>query len=189
MTVEFEDFPRSYRFCQGCIVTVLVLATSLTSAYIGNVPRFIKIGFGCMLGAVVVASLVVCTYVVVRYPYLSLLQPVDGDYLDRRTTRNTRVLVSVLKLLALVFCITAVILIPRNGFCTPPSVLAFCYFLVMIPFLTFLTFIYRPILHPTIATFIRATLGIGVIFFPVYIPILALGSIRCRRLLNAAKAS
>jgi hypothetical protein len=189
MIHKFEDFPPSYRFCQGCILAVLVLATSCTGAYIGRVPSFVKIGFGCMLGALVVASLVVCAYVVVRYPYLSLVQPVDGDYLDRRTTGNTRGLVFVLKLLASAFCIMATVLIPRNGFATPPSIAAYCYFLVMLPFLAFLTFAYRPTVHPTIATYMRATLGVGVILFPVYIPILVVGSIRCRRLLNAARTS
>jgi len=60
------------------------------------------------------------------------------------------------------------------------------YFVVMFGFLTFMTFFYRPVSYPTIATFIRATLGVGVLLFPIFIPALIVGSIRCKRLLDNA---
>ena len=49
----------------------------------------------------------------------------------------------------------------------------------------FLTFKYDPVTHPTVATYIRSTIGIGVLLFPIFIPALIVGGIRCRRLLEA----
>ena len=47
----------------------------------------------------------------------------------------------------------------------------------------FLLVRYNLIAHPTIATFVRVTIGFGVLLFPVYIPALMIGSMRCERLL------
>jgi hypothetical protein len=101
MAIEFRNFPLSYRFCQGSMLTVLVLAASTTSAYVGRGPSVVKIGFACLFGLFVIASLIVSVYVVVRYPYLSLLRPIDGDHFDKQIGPNANRLVRILKILAL----------------------------------------------------------------------------------------
>ena len=187
MTMEFKSFPLSYRFCQGCMLTMLVLAASLTSAYVGEGPAVVKIGVACLFGLFVVASLTVSVYVIIRYPYLSLVRPVDGDLFERQLGPNTHRLVRVLKVFALALSIMVAILIPLNGMATVPATLTFCYSLVMVPFLFFLTYLYSPASYPTIATFIRATFGIGLVFYPLFIPFLAIGAVRCRRILREAQ--
>jgi hypothetical protein len=52
-------------------------------------------------------------------------------------------------------------------------------------FVGFLLTSYRKEKHPTIATFLELTYGIGIVMFPIYIPTLVIGSIRCRRFLKS----
>ena len=48
----------------------------------------------------------------------------------------------------------------------------------------FLVFRFDKVRHPTIATFIRSTLGIGIVFYPMYVFTIAIGAWRCHRLLE-----
>ena len=68
------------------------------------------------------------------------------------------------------------------------QIATFAYVATLFGFVMFLTFFYDAELHPTVTTFIHATLGVGVVFVPFFIPILIIGSIRCKRLLDSVVA-
>jgi hypothetical protein len=53
---------------------------------------------------------------------------------------------------------------------------------VRLCFSIFMLFACKPVSHPTIATFDKATLGFGVLLFPVFIPAWVVRSMMCKRL-------
>ena len=59
----------------------------------------------------------------------------------------------------------------------------------MLGFLLFLTFGYSPERYPAVATYLRATAGVGLVFFPLFIPALIVGTIRANQILDEADRS
>jgi len=74
--------------------------------------------------------------------------------------------------------------ITLHGFSDEWAYFVFGYSSILLAFMIFYATTFRPQTHPTIATFIRATLGLGVVLFPLYIPALIIGSARCKVLLD-----
>jgi hypothetical protein len=64
------------------------------------------------------------------------------------------------------------------------NLLWFVYLGFMFGFCMFMAFVYDPVQHPTLATLARATLGMGLLLFPIFLPIVMIGSFRMRRLLD-----
>lgn len=184
MTIEFKDFPMSYRFSQGGIALALVLLTFSRAAFSENSPPIVKIVAGSILGLIVLVSLAVSYYVIIRYPYLSLVQTSDKDYFAKHFSMSGTWLFKLIKALAVAVTAIMIVSIITGGVDEMRKVLVLIYMLIMFAFLIFLTFIYDPDSHPTIATFIRATLGIGVLLFPLFLPAVLIGSLRCRWLLD-----
>lgn len=184
MSLEFKDLPASYRFSQGGIALAMVLLTFSTTAFSQNAPQIVKTIAGSILGLIVLASLTVSYYVIVRYPYLSLVPTQDDDHFAKHFSLSGSWLYTLLKYLALMTILVLLISLVLNGIDDLKKTLILVYVMIMLGFLTFLTFRYDPIRHPTIATFIRATLGIGVLLFPLFLPAVAIGSMRCSQLLE-----
>ncbi|QDU97381.1 hypothetical protein [Lignipirellula cremea] len=184
MSFEFATFPWSYRASQTLMSVTLLLLASTAFGLLGKLPPVGRVVVLAGLGMVIVVSFLLSAYVVVRYPYLSLVGASDGDLFDRQVGSNLGWLTSVLKVLGLLFLVMAVVLIARRGFVSPAAVLFFVYALVMIPVLLFLFFWYRPASHPTVATLIRSTFGVGLLLFPLFLPFVIIGSFRCQRLLD-----
>lgn len=72
-----------------------------------------------------------------------------------------------------------------KGIVPPSQVAALAYVLILFLFVAYLCFGFDPERSPTIATFIRSKLGLGVVLMPLFVPFLIVGSVRCRRLLDA----
>ena len=186
----FEDLPFSYRLSQRAMlaaVATLLYSTSLA------VPRWPILGewlFGATVAGIAAFALTISSYVVIRYPYLSLVQTRDGDIFSAQFTskvlaRITKTVgfLTLLVLLAVLAGVTAV-----KGIANPWQVVALAYVFILFLFVAYLCFVYDPNAHPTIATFIRSTLGLGIVLMPLFIPVLIVGSHRCRRLLDAETA-
>ena len=184
LNIEFKDFPVSYRISQGGIALALVLLTFSRAAFSQNAPPVVRITAGSILGLIVLVSLAVSYYVIVRYPYLSLVPSSDGDYFAKHFSMSGTWLYSLLKVLALAVTAVMIVSLLFAGIDDLPKTLVLIYMMIMLGFLAFLSFAYDPVSHPTIATFIRATLGVGVILFPLFIPAVMLGSLRCTQLLE-----
>lgn len=184
MSIEFKDLPPSYRLSQGGIALALALAIFARAAFSQNTPLVVKIVAGSILGLIVLASLTLSCYVVIRYPYLSLVPTSDEDHFAKHFSLSGTWLYKTLKVLALAATAIMIVAIITGGVDNVGKLITLIYLAIMLGFLIFLSFIYDPVSHPTMATFIRATMGIGVLLFPLFIPALAIGSLRCRWLLE-----
>lgn len=140
-----------------------------------------------------IASLAVLTscYVVIRYPYISLIATSDQDTFSKQFESKRLLLVAkiILPTGIFFFCLgtTIAFLSGTGNFAVQAVVLPYSY--VLFVFSLFLCLWYDPISHPTIATFIRSTLGIGLVLAPILLPVLLTGSIRCKILLDAQSQS
>ena len=127
-------------------------------------------------------------YVVIRYPYISLVSTSDEDTFSKQFVSKRLMFVAklILPIGLFRFCVlTTTAFFNGDGFqIVRAAVMA--YFYIQFVFTLFLCFWYDPVTHPTVATFIRATLGIGLILVPLLLPVLFIGSIRCKHLLDAA---
>jgi hypothetical protein len=120
-------------------------------------------------------------YVVIRFPLLSLSPAIVGDNFDAQIGTRHRRLVMLLRILALVFFVTGAILVPWKGLDTVVELLFVGYAVVMIPVLVWLLFAYDSVSSPIVATLSRSTFGIGIVAFPLYLPLLFIGAMRCLR--------
>jgi hypothetical protein len=137
-------------------------------------------------GAVIVcSSLILSNYVVARYPFLSLVEPEDGDYFSKYFSAAGGCLYKLLKFVGILVTVVALGSLFSLGIDSVYRVLVVAYLMVMLGFLIFFNFVYDSIKHPTVTTLIRATLGLGIVLFPFFIPSLVIGSLRCKLLLDS----
>jgi hypothetical protein len=177
---KFSEFPASYRYSQlGVFLSVCSLFFG-RQLFRGMIPMDVKRLILSTVGLVVLFSLLLSCYVIIRYPYLSLIEPDDGDLYSRfvRARRWMLKFLGVSTSVSLVLLSVMQFLVSKTWSWWP------LYGLTLALFVIFLTFFYRSEYYPTIATFLRATLGAGIFFFPLFIPVLLIGSFRCQRLLN-----
>ena len=141
-----------------------------------------------LIGGIAISAVLTSCYVVIRYPYISLVSTSDEDTFAKQYASPRLLLVAkvVFTLGLFVFCLLSTnAALNADGF-RIDRVAVMLYFFIQFFFTLFLCFWYQPVTHPTIATFIRSTLGIGLVVVPLVLPILLIGSIRCRHLLAAA---
>ena len=184
MSINFKEFPFSYRLSQSGIVFAIALGFIAAKIARQNMPPVVAIIAGSIIGANVGGSLLVSQYVIVRYPFLSLIEPADGDYFAKQISAGSRLL-PLIKWFGMLMFVFMIVMISIQGIRKPIQVGVIIYSIFMLGFMIFLTFKYDPVTHPTVATYIRSTIGIGVLLFPIFIPALIVGGIRCRRLLEA----
>lgn len=185
MDFSFGRFPFSYRLSQRLMSLVLVALASLVFGFFAGVPVQIRIWIVCACGLVVLVSFGLTAYVVVRYPYISLVIPTDGDLFSQQQGSSLGRLVRILNSLAILFLIVGPAIVITRGIDTPFEIVFLVYSALMLPLLLFLRFLYSSESHPTLATLIRSTFGIGLALFPIFLPVVAVGSVRCRRLLRS----
>ncbi len=119
-------------------------------------------------------------YAVIRYPYLSLAIEWTPTLTSNRWLWILLGLVFwAIALLCSLVSVLAVFSSPFDIW----NVLSSGYFAIECWFLGFLLLRFRADRHPTVATFITVTLGIGILLLPAYLPALVIGNIRCRKFL------
>lgn len=184
MTIPFKEFPLSYRFSQTSIgLTLLTLAVA--GPLFRVVPEKVRVVMFAVLGVVVLGSLLVSNYVLIRYPYISLVEPENGDPFSKHFASQGSWLYWALKLFGLATAVVVTLSMIVVGIDSPAKMFALAYGIALTLFMVFLTFFFQPLKHPTISTFIRSTLGLGIAFFPLFAVSIAIGSLRCRRLLDS----
>ena len=185
MTTEilvFADLPLSYRISQASMILALLVLWLSNKLLLLAVLKWVVIP---IVAAVVLFALATASYVVIRYPYISLVETRDGDIYSEQV--NSQGLINFLKIVSLIgfgvcflFSLTNVL---NAVNLTTGQLLWFTYVGFMFVFCGFMTFVYDPVQHATIATLARSTFGLGLVLFPIFFPIVIIGSFRMRRLL------
>ena len=139
---------------------------------------------GLAIWAITIVSLCVACYVVVRHPYLSLIDSTDGDVFSKYFASGSPVIYKSLNFAALAVALMIILSLLQNANNGLLNQLKLVYVVMLMCCLLFTAFIYRPNTHPTFSTFLRATVGVGLLFFPIFLPALIVGAFRCRRLLE-----
>ncbi len=182
--IQFSDFPLSYRLSQGSIFLALFSTYASLKIFTANLPPPARTIVVSLVGMTILFGLIVSSYTIIRYPYLSLVS--TDDYYLKVFPSSRSCLYTTLKITAI---LTVAVL--AFSFCvdglTVQELPWLFYMLLLLGFLIYLTFQYDPIEHPTVSTFIRTTLGIGIIVFPIFLPVLIIASWRCRTMLNHAE--
>ncbi len=184
--LDLEDLPTSYTLSQRLMLVAFAASLSYRKVAVLQIPDFARSILLCSIAAIVLLSVLLTSYVVVRYPYLALVRTRKADvFFSIFTSRFLRgvmkaVGLSILSLLTL--GLTHAVL--NEGLNDLRAVILLAYVAVVFAFVFYLSFIHNPRTHPTVATFVRSSLGIGVLLVPVLLPALIVGSMRCRRLLN-----
>jgi hypothetical protein len=183
--ISYQQLPLAYRLSQWSMGGVLLIIVVVRRLAMPQWPMVAKWSVLSVTGCIFVFALGAASYVVIRYPYLSLIQLRDEDKHSAFFSSPTIArLICWLGLLTLfLFTGMAVGIAAREGGENPILIIAAIYAVVLFLFVLFLCVRYDPVRHPTIATFIRSTLGVGVLVVPLFIPILIIATLRCRRLL------
>jgi hypothetical protein len=179
MGSDLERLPLSYRLSQALMLAALATLASMAWGLLSQVPQELKVALATLAGTCVASSLLVSGYVVIRFPLLSLAPAIVGDRFDVQIGTRHRRLVMLLRILALVFFVTGAVLVPWKGLDTVVELLFVGYAVVMIPVLVWLLFAYDSVSSPIVATLSRSTFGIGIVAFPLYLPLLFIGAMRC----------
>lgn len=183
MNFRFNQFPRSYRWSQIGIGLAFT-AFAIGSTVLRQCPESIKFAGVSILGAIVLTCLLISHYVIIRYPYLSLVEPEDGDMFSRHFPSAGSVLYVVLKVIGVLIPLTILLGCWASGFQNVAAKFTFVYCTLLFLFMVHFTFLYDSLKHPTITTFIRSTLGLGIPLYPFYALTIAIGSWRCQNLLD-----
>lgn len=181
--LAFADLPFSYRMSQGSMVLALLVLWLWKKLAMLAVLKWVVIP---IVAAVVLFALATAAYVVIRYPYISLVETRDGDiYSEQFDSRGLLNFLKIVSLIVFGVCFLYSLMSILNAVnLTTGQLLWFVYFGFMFGFCAFMTFVYDPVQHATIATLARSTFGLGLILFPIFLPIVIIGSFRLGRLLG-----
>src|SRR6056297_504680 len=184
---SFDELPFSYRLSQRAMLAAVAALFFSRSLAVPRWPIRARWLLAAVIAGIVAFALSVSAYVVIRYPYLSLVQTRDEDIFSAQFTSKALVKVTKTVGLLTLFLLLAVLVgvTVIAGIVNPWQVVALAYVLILFLFVAYLCFGFDPVANPTLATFIRSTLGIGIVLMPLFIPVLVVGSQRCRRLLDA----
>jgi len=183
MTIPFREFPPSYRLSQTGIGFALV-ALAIGGPVMRIAPQAVRIFVLGVLGAIVLGSLLISNYVIIKYPFISLVDPEDGDPFSQHYASHGSWLYRVLKFIALITPLALAAGIFCSGISDTPKLICFVYCIILVAFMLFFTIWYSPVRHPTVSTFVRSTLGLGIVLYPLYAVSIFIGAWRCRQMLD-----
>ncbi|MEI8210653.1 MAG: hypothetical protein WCI02_00750 [Planctomycetota bacterium] len=183
---RYQDFPWSIRVAQRSWLLAIAIPIFLRSVLRGKVPWMLTV----VIGASAVCGLVgflATYYSLIRYPYMGLVDAADGDLYAKHVESKSKVLFGFLKAIGLICGVVMVVGPLLDGKVDTREALFLLYVLPVVGFIGFLVFRYNRLDHPTVATFLRCSMGLGVLLFPLFIPGLILGSLRGKALLEEAE--
>jgi hypothetical protein len=125
-------------------------------------------------------------WVLVRYPYIGMVDSSDGDLYSKYVGPLGRV-PKILGTCAVVCLCIALIVLSQKGKLTGIEILWILYCGSTLLFLLFILLRFNRLDHPAVATLLRCTLGFGIPLFPLFVPALLVGSQRAKRLLDEAQ--
>jgi hypothetical protein len=185
----FGDFPLSIRIAQRSVVLAIlipiVLRALLKPAVGRNAPwlTFSVLGASGLCIAVGIAT---TYYAVIRYPYMGLIDAADGDLFAKHIESRQPWVRKTAVALCLAIAAAGMVLPWNDGQITRIESLIILYSASVFFFVIFLIFFYHRSDHPTIAIFLRCSMGLGIFLYPVFLPALVLGAMRVNTLLDEA---
>jgi hypothetical protein len=126
-------------------------------------------------------------YAVIRYPYIGLVDAKDGDLFTKYVSTISKPFKWIIQWLGIVLLVVIFVSPAVDLKINLRDLLIMFYAGVVLGFVLFLTFVYDRFLHPTVATFLRCSLGVGIIFVPLFLPAILIGSVRAKSLLDRAE--
>jgi len=183
---SFREFPLSVRIAQRSWVTAVTIPLVMLQVIARmKVPWVAQSIFG-ISGLFVLVGYVSTCWVLVRYPYIGMVDSSDGDLYSKYLGPLGRV-PQILGTCAVVCLCIALIVLSQKGKLTGLEVLWLLYSGSTLLFLLFILFRFNRFDHPAVATLLRCTLGFGIPLFPLFVPALLVGSQRAKRLLDEAQ--
>lgn len=183
---SFREFPVSVRIAQRSWVTAVAIPLVLAQIIARmKIPWVVQSIFG-ISGLFALVGYVSTCWVLVRYPYIGMVDSSDGDLYSKYVGPLGRV-PKILGTCAVVCLCIALIVLSQKGKLTGLEILWILYCGSTLLFLLFILFRFNRFDHPAVATLLRCTLGFGIPLFPLFVPALLFGSQRAKRLLDEAQ--
>ena len=183
---SFREFPLSVRIAQRSWVTAVTIPLVMLQVIARmKVPWVAQSIFG-ISGLFALVGYVSTCWVLVRYPYIGMVDSSDGDLYSKYVGPLGRV-PKILGTCAVVCVCIALIALSQKGKLTGIEILWILYCGSTLLFLLFILFRFNRFDHPAVATLLRCTLGFGIPLFPLFVPALLVGSQRAKRLLDEAQ--
>lgn len=186
-TKLFREFPLSVRVAQRSWLTALAIPIFsiriLTKIKVAWVVQTI-LG---ICGLLVVVGFAATCWVIVRYPFIGMVDAADGDLYAKYVEKTPMLLKKFVGLCLAIGLGISLYLPTADGRITGIEVLWIVYGALVLFFVLFLLFKYNRFDHPTVATLLRCSMGLGVLFFPLFLPAVIVGSGRAKRLLADAQ--
>ena len=185
--LSFEDLPLSFRLSQRSMLAAVGILLLSQTLRVQQWPIAARWWLAAVVSTIVCFALFISAYVVIRYPFISLVETSDEDifaqtFTSKTLTRLTKA--TALTILGVILLSMALVLFTKGNL-TVFYAISIIYVTVLFGFVCYVCFFYDAESHPTLATFIRSTLGVGIVLSPLFLPILAVGSYRCRLMLDA----
>jgi hypothetical protein len=163
---------------------ILIVSTRVLSKL--RVPWVIQ----SVSGVIAIAALLgfVATYwVILRYPYIGLVDAADGDLYAKYFDRISLFVKKLAGLLLATGLGLSLWGVWRDGQLSLWELLWSIYGSCTLIFLIFVLLKFNRFDHPAVATMLRCSMGIGVLLFPLFLPGIIVGSSRAKRLLGQAQ--
>jgi hypothetical protein len=183
---KFREFPLSVRVAQRSWITAVTIPLVMLQVIARmKVPWVAQSIFG-ISGLFALVGYVSTCWVLVRYPYIGMVDSSDGDLYSKYVGPLGRV-PKILGTCAVVCLCIALIVLSQKGKLTGIEILWILYCGSTLLFLLFILLRFNRFDHPAVATLLRCTLGFGIPLFPLFVPALLVGSQRAKRLLDEAQ--
>jgi hypothetical protein len=184
---QFREFPLSIRVAQRSWITAVAIPLLLLRVIAKmKIPWVVQGIFG-VSGLFALIGYVSTCWVLVRYPYIGMVDSSDGDLYSKYVDQLGAFVKKLLGLCAVVCLVFALFAPLRDGKLTGLEILWLLYGGSTLLFLLFILFRFNRFDHPAVATLLRCTLGFGIPLFPLFVPALLVGSQRAKRLLDEAQ--
>jgi hypothetical protein len=184
---QFREFPLSIRVAQRSWITAVAIPLLLLRVIAKmKIPWVVQSIFG-VSGLFALIGYVSTCWVLVRYPYIGMVDSSDGDLYSKYVDQLGAFVKKLLGLCAVVCLVFALFAPLRDGTLTGLEILWLLYGGSTLLFLLFILFRFNRFDHPAVATLLRCTLGFGIPLFPLFVPALLVGSQRAKRLLDEAQ--
>ena len=184
---RFREFPLSVRIAQRSWITAVAIPLLLIRVIAKmKIPWVVQSILG-LSGLFALVGYVSTCWVLVRYPYIGMVDSSDGDLYSKYVDQLGALVKKLLGLCA-VICLCFALFAPlRDGKLTGLEILWLLYGGSTLLFLLFILFRFNRFDHPAVATLLRCTLGFGIPLFPLFVPAVLIGSQRAKRLLDEAQ--
>lgn len=182
----FREFPLSFRIAQRSFlfaVLIPIVLRFMIRAKVGGIPMAVIAASGlCLLTGIIATH-----FVLIRYPYIGMVDPADGDLYAKYVETISLRIRKMLKVVGIAAGALAIAIPFFDGNVKSIELAWLIYSAVLFMFILFLAFRYDRLEHPAVATFLRCTLGLGIILCPIFLPALIIGSMRAQRILDDAE--